>query len=54
MAPRDTLAHKDTERPEVVEGAEVSEAPETAIFIGDTGLTMYSTGQLSWQHIYYP
>ena len=28
----------------------LEEAFETAIFIGDIGLTMPSTGQLLWQH----
>ena len=45
---RNTLGHHDTQSPDAVE------APETAISIGDTGLTMHSTGQLSWQHLIEP
>ena len=51
MSPRDTLGHHDTQSPDAVEAPE---APETAISIGDTGLTMHSTGQLSWQHLLEP
>ena len=51
VAHRDTLGYQDTQSPDAVEAPE---APETAISIGDTGLTMYSTGQLSWQHLLKP
>ena len=51
VAHRDTLGHHDAQSPDAVEALEALEAPETAISIGDTGLTMHSTRQLSWQHV---
>ena len=47
VAHRDTLGQHGTQS---LDAVEAPEAPEPLIPIGDTGLTMPSTGQLSWQH----